>query len=745
MKKRYSMLMIAIILSFGICSCAIGNGGAVSSDVSTEEDSKDSYTCVVNTQLEAERGETEAGNGRSSRFLGNSRAFRFIDYFLGGKEDNYTEIVVADSNGSLNSLKWPFGEDGYTTGAGYVVGSDGFATLFRQFPESEETEYQYIIEKRGVDGKIEETVPLNFLTYPEYKEIAESIVMETESIVVDINGYIHMAGTPCRDVRMDYRVVSPEGELLWVKQFDQYSFMRLIAFPDGRIACDSREYKDIRQYHHKVEWIDTQTGEEKLLFEYDENDEYGKNQIQAVNIFDDEKLIYADSEGVFLCDYSFRNCEKIYTWSRHGIVQPSIDNISANEDGTISVLMYNQKGHFFLLLEPTPEEVLEIELAVSRGNTIYYDAVVEFNKQHPEYNIVIREDYDKTALLTRLIAGDGPVLIDSNLVPFEEQKKLWEPLDKVYEELGIFDKINSAAIKLVSIDGSLYGIVPDFFITTLVTGAKETNWDYNAFIKCIENSGELKYIMDNALGGSNEWIAVSVFDNGREDSFYVDAQSGELKFDTEEFRNVLKLIDVYGPDKMSVPFVEGVKEGEVLCNLIHIFDPEDLVFYHNTYGDDVNIVGFPGENGAKNFLRSPHILAIRQTASDSEKEVAIEFAKMLLSYDMQLKMSKDDNFLLSVRTDVLEEQINSVSKGTWIDVAGFYDYGFYLDEPDNEKNGKELKELIEKSVPFYEHGNDYRNILDEEFEDYFSGEITEDMLIDHLNNRVGLYLKEIGF
>lgn len=741
MLKKY-MTMIAVVLSFCICGCAAGNDGTVSSDALAEADSGDSYTCVVNTQLEAERGEEEAGNGRSSSFLGNGRAFRFIDYFLGQRENNYTEIVVADSNGLSNSLKWPFGEDGYTVGAGSAAGSDGFVTLFNQFPESEGGEYQYIIEKRGVDGKVKETVPLNFLSSPEYKETAFSIVMETESIAVDIDGYIHMAGTPCQDDRMDYRVVSPEGELFWVKQFDQYSFVRLIALPDGRIACDSQEYKDIRQYHHKVEWIDTQTGKEKLLFEYDDNDEYRKHQIQAVNLFDDEKLIYADAGGVFLCDYSFQNSEKIYTWSRHGIIQPWIENISVSEDGAISVLMRNTKGLFFVLLGPAPEEVFEIELAVSSGSTIYYDAVLEFNKRHPEYNIVIRDDYDKTALLTRLMAGDGPVLIGSDLVPFEEQKKLWEPLDKVYEELGILDKLNSAAIKLASIDGSLYGIVPDFSIRTLVTGAEETDWDYDAFIKCIENSGELKYIMDNALGESDAWIAVSIFDHGREDSFYINAENGELKFDTEEFRNVLKLIDLYGCDKVSVPFVEGIKEGEVLCNNISISHPKDLIFYRHTYGDDVNIVGFPGESGAKNLLRSPHILAIRQTASDRDKEIAVEFVKMLLSYDMQLKMSKDDNFLLSVRTDVLEEQINSVSKGTWLTSVCFDDYGFYLGEPDNEKNGKELMELIEKAVPDYEHSNDYRDILYEELEDYFSGEITEDMLIDHLNNRVGLYLKE---
>ena len=193
-----------------------------------------------------------------------------------------------------------------------------------------------------------------------------------------------------------------------------------------------------------------------------------------------------------------------------------------------------------------------------------------------------------------------------------------------------------------------------------------------------------------------------------------------------------------------MPYVEGLREGEVLCNHFLIFKPKDLIFYRKIYGDDANIVGFPGKNGSKNLLKSSNILAIRKTASDQDKEVAIEFAKMLLSYDMQLKMTRDDNFNFSVRTDVLEEQINAVKTGERLSVfspLGSYQ-GFYVENLDNEKNGRELKELIEKSEPYYEDGDDFVNILEEELSEYFSGKITEDILIDRLNSRVGLYLKE---
>lgn len=607
MKKIAGMLITVLIIILGICGCATGDGGGVFSDASNE-DARDSYLCVVNTQLVAERGEEEAGNGKSSSFLGDGRAFRFIDYFLGNRNESYTEIVAADSRGALHSWKSPFGENGYIVGAGHIAGSDGFVTLLFQYAESEEAKYQYSIEKRSANGDIVDSIALDYLSSSEYSEAAETIA-------VDIDGYIHMAGASGVDSRMDYQVVSPMGELLCAKSFEQCSFVRLITLPDGRIACDSREHKDNGQYHHLVEWTNTRTGEEELLFEYDESSEDGKDRIQAVNVFDEERLIYANAEGVFLCDYSFRERNRICTWSKQGIVQALVDQISAAQDGAIFVLLNTQTGIFFLFIEPAPDKVYEIELATAHGATIYYEAVAQFNRRHPQYNIVIRED-----------------------------------------------------------------------------------------------------------------------------SFYVNAD-GEPEFDTQEFRKVLNLIDTYGPDNASVPFVEGLGEGRVLCNHIQIFHPQDLLFYRDTYGDGVKLTGFPSVDGARHRLESTHILAMRKTASETEKEIATEFMKLLLSYDTQLTMSKDDNFLLSVRTDVLNEQIDSVVEGTLLSAPGF-DRSFYLDEPDNEKNRKELLELIEKSVSRHESGDSYRDILGEEFEDYFSGEITEEMLIERMSNRVGLYFKE---
>lgn len=744
MKKKYGLLMMALVLSFLTCSCAGKKSAGIADDLDLGQ-SKGAYVCDADIQLETYKGD-EAPEYASMEFLGVNKAFKFAVYSPDKKEESLAEMIIVDSDESMHSLTWTNQDHETILSAGYVVGTDGFVTLAVCHSEYEAGKDRCFLQKREADGTIKETNALDFL---------EPLLLyyASRTIVVDVNGYVHMAGVPLFHDRTDYYVLSSDGDVFSVKHFENNSFMRFVMLPDGQIACDSRESINstngmgLSQYHHKVELVDTRTGEEALLFEYDELSEEGNIQIQAVNVFDDDRLVYATADGVYFCDYSFKDSRQIYSFGDQGIVWPGIYDISRDENGTVSILM-NRAGDIYLHhLVPEPENVREIELAVSLGGEVYSEAVLEFNKRHPEYRIVVRDDYDETALLTRLIAGDGPVLVDSALVPFTGQEKLWEPLGRMYEESGILANLNSAAVKLASIDGELYGIVSDFFVMSLITGAEETDWDFDQFLQCIETSKGIRYIMDNEMVNSAKtWIAAGLFDNGIKNSFYVDEESGKLKFDTEEFRKLLEFIDQYGPDQTLVPYVEGLREGEVFCNFIYLNRPQDLLFWRHACGEFANIVGFPGKIGAKNRLVGAHVLAIRRTASDEDKAIAEEFAKMLLSYEVQHKMTRSSNFHLSVRTDVLEEQIHSVKNREWLTVvsAGEENLGFILEEPDNEENGRVLREMIENSEVYYGDDDGYKEILVEEFNSYFQREITVDMLIDHLNNRVGLYLKEHG-
>ncbi len=695
-----------------------------------DDEVNEKYVCTANMKLEAGR-ENEAGNGKTFVFIGNGNAYRITNYFAEQYSDSETEVVSADALGMTDTVCWSFDETGYVTGAGCVALKGEFTTILMERGQTEGKTFR--VETRGKTGLVEKTIKLDLQNA--YGELGP------ETVTIDAEGYIHLAGEALWDDNSEYQIYSPEGEKLWSKEFSRETFWRILILPDGSVAVDSRRKDKEQSYQHQITQIDVKTGEESILFQYAEENDKGWETVRAVNRLDQDRWLLVKPAGIYACDKLGKEQECLYSFKKHGIEINDVMNVSADAAGNVSLLIQNQQGAYFLYLVPAPEEIHMTELAVPKGVQAYNAAVAEFNLRHPDRQIVIRDDFDKTQLLTMLVAGDGPTMIDSRLVSFRDQTEYWEALNELYDELGLTDVLNEAAVKLGAVDHTYYGIVLDFYVQTLISASEEENWNYEAFLRCMEKDG-VKYVMDNAMGESKEWIACGLLDGGVENSLYFDINGQDLRVNEEALRKALQLIRTQGSGQKTVPYAEGVNEGEVLCNLVYVFKPSDLIFYHQTYGEKAKIKGFPRKNGAKNLISSSHVCVIRKTASAEEKETAREFAKMLLSKEMQAAMTKEDDFQLSIRTDVLKEQVFAVEEKTWTCPAGFYEMGRYLEQPDNEANYAELTEIIKNSVAIYDNEDPYKSILEEEFSKYFAGEQSEDTVIDHLKNRIRLYIRE---
>lgn len=59
-----------------------------------------------------------------------------------------------------------------------------------------------------------------------------------------------------------------------------------------------------------------------------------------------------------------------------------------------------------------------------------------------------------------------------------------------------------------------------------------------------------------------------------------------------------------------------------------------------------------------------------------------------------------------------------------------------------ELDRKTFLDFIDKAEPVRSFPGELADIMYEELDAYFFGAITEDMLIDHLGNRIGLWLGE---
>ena len=103
--------------------------------------------------------------------------------------------------------------------------------------------------------------------------------------------------------------------------------------------------------------------------------------------------------------------------------------------------------------------------------------------------------------------------------------------------------------------------------------------------------------------------------------------------------------------------------------------------------------------------------------------------------------AENQGYGMSVRRDVLEEQVARMDEHTFTNLIGFPQFELG-DQADGERDGAVLQGLLEQAVPRQDMPRELVNIFTEELVAYLSGGVTEEMVIDHLENRVSLYLSE---
>lgn len=702
------------------------SGNPIDPDSWGGDNSMDAYSAVLHTPLLTEEPENAAGGGMQL-FLGADRAYFYAKHLLGTASESWDELSFVTGDEEKGSQRFEFGN--WLYGIGPVAGTDHYIGFRYEVSEDGENNRYYLTERDGNHQSVKE-IALDFLT-----SSADSLVLPSY-LAVDASGIIHLVYQA--DSGQQYLLVSPEGELL---ASANSNVTKLLPLYDGRVAfCQFIWNSEGRFVRTELQCMDSETGKPVLLASMEENVEY-------VTLFDENTLLYADREGVYRSSLSGENPEMLYRWINHGIAAAGISALQADAEGDIAVIYKDTENYNYLCLKPTTEEVeiCQITLANLYGND-YAPIVTEFNKRNPRWHIEIQSDYDETALLTQLGAGNGPVLVETRQTDFEELEKLWEPLDTVIEQLGITEELVPSVLELGKINGVQYGVVPEFCLYSLVTGNKDLKeWDYDTFLQCLEDSPELETFYNIYEGGNyGANLIMEYFCNGVDDAYFWDAEAGTTNFDSDEFRQVLKLAEKYCTPKEAVPVdISMLEAGKVLVNRVSISSPQDIAAIRIYYGEDANCIGFPTGNGSAHHIYNGVQLAVRKTATEEEKEVAIAFIDFLLSYEGQRLASKSYSFGMSVRRDVLEEQIAAMNKGTRVELGDVNRIKFSLgDQLNIELDRNTLLQWIDTAEPAKNLPGELKGILYEELDQYFSGAITEDLLIDRLESRVGLYLNE---
>lgn len=734
MRTFRTLCLLAALLLFPM-GCKAENADRIA-EKETEKDN--SYTCIFFKELDFDP------SGEDSDSVVTCSDKGLFKYGFRMNDDAWSvELLTVSPLKDMQSIEVSTDSEHAILGAGVLPDDSGFLTVCSDIATS-----KTFIEIRNRTGEVTETLPL--------ENFAETQLNMPLTVTVDEKGFVYLddrKGYSPDDKKADFCIYSPQGKLVKRKEFEKSRVYDINILSDGRVVCDFAD-EITGENHlrigamHSVVWVNPENGEEETLYEYKEINPSTDSSVYAIGLFDDNKLVYMDEEGIFLADYLMQNSQKVFDWKAEGIeiVKPFMKQyrIFADKEGTIFLYAQYQK-EFFMALKPTPESVKELKIAVPKNSKTYLKAVADFNMLYPEYKISL-EEYDndnKAALLTKVIAGEGPLLLDAGLVPFKDNKEYWEPIESIVSSENL-EELNDFALKLGQIDGKLYGLTVAFGIDTIVSYEDMKDWDYNQFVEKIENDDNLNVIVGMRFfeNMSEPILASYYFNAGIDDSYYLSKEDLNKVVDERKFRKMLELIrkhpaDAINPEDM----LEAMKAGKVLGIRESLCDGHSFCALYTIYGDDIKIVGYPRKNGAKNYIQSYGTLLVSGSATEEEKEIAGKFIKVLLSYDVQKYVVGSGNPAFSTRKDVLNEQLEATKLEEGLEF-GEDNRWYRVGEIDVSKVKKDMEAILEQCMIRDDEEEEYRDIIIEETDLFFEDGISEDELINRLNKRLGLYFKE---
>ena len=573
----------------------------------------------------------------------------------------------------------------------------------------------------------------------------------------------------CVSVGNELLGISFEGELLYRIPAGEGidGFMSLVNLSDGSAAvlAYANDYSEI-----KLLSVDSQTG--KLV---DNEVDFDRSVYRVYPFGGDYDFGYNKGESFFGFDADTGKETKLLTWINCDVDGNNLSGVFPQENGDIVCLTteYGNEGgstNYLISLVKTPYDQVPqkttLTLACTGLDYTVKNEILKFNRMDGDYRIEVRdyseyntdEDYTagNTKLITEIGAGAVPDILITNGLPIDTFSArgyftdLWSFID-ADAELGGREGLVEPFLNAISQDGKLYWITNSFNLVTLagpgaVVGT-EPGWTYDDFYAALDQMPEGCEIL--SLGTTKQ----SVFDsicNLNLDSF-VDWGTGTCNFDSEEFINLLKFTDLFPKDfdwenhEWSQDDNDDVriKEGRQLLMNVSLGYPFDMVYYSQSFGGNMTLIGFPDVPGSGSVFStySPGF-AISETCK--EKDAAWRFVSGFLKEDFQNNygsygFSVNRKLFDKSFQDALGQEFNNYV----MDASGEYvNQTITFTQEDMDM----LLDVINNTQLFgqsYASTQDQlQKIVSEEVSSYFAGEKSAEDVAAMIQNRASIYVSE---
>lgn len=444
------------------------------------------------------------------------------------------------------------------------------------------------------------------------------------STVIDGEGNFYVFAEVYTNENYETKIVVLDRDmnrLFEIREQDLYGEMILLG--DGLVAMSSYVY-------------DRLTGEgAQMLRTIDmETKTWGEEYPMPVNVgrvypgMGKYLFCYDNGDSLYGYNTDTQEGEKILTWSSADINRSDLNFFTFLEDGRVAAMTQHwgdsgMEAEVVLLTERERSAVQERTILTFATMYLGYEMrerIIDFNKSQTQYRIEIRDysefntqdDYNAglTKLNTEIIAGKVPDILDTSGLPIHQYggkgllEDLW-PYIESDEELGGREGVMQEVLRAAEQDGKLYRLFNSFTIRTAVGASgvvgDDPGWTLADLSAALSKMPEGCSIFNQ--GDTKESMLSSIMAMQLEN--FVDFQSGECSFESEEFIALLEFCNSFPLtfDWNSIDWEEyeddmvRISAGRQLLSPETLYDFQYIQIQQHIFGGDITYVGYPREDG----------------------------------------------------------------------------------------------------------------------------------------------------
>ena len=386
--------------------------------------------------------------------------------------------------------------------------------------------------------------------------------------------------------------------------------------------------------------------------------------------------------------------------------------------------------------------------------------IANFNMRNKTYRAelsALSDDFETSRIQidASLLTANAPDLLANygyeKYVDYVQKGALRDVTDLIPKE-----KYMEKVIRDFSINGRIYGFPSYYTIVMMYTSSEAlhgvTTWGVKEFLDFMEENPNALMEPDSSPEKMKKQILTQLLRRGIYE--FVDFEKKQAYLDTNDFLTVLERIQGLQITPVSETRDERNARGETVLWVDYLRKPEDVQIAAARIGLDktLSLIGFPdGKNGSGGYIGYSDVLAINNKTS--EVEAAEDFFSIWLEQG-----NKKAKYQLPIGKDGLEEMIETAKEKKYkkdeegnliLDQAGnpieealmyWNDTPIYALTEDQEQM---FRDAIESSVHHTRGEDVIIQIIQEEASAYFAENISIEMTINKIQNRVQLYFDEM--